>query len=122
MFRGKNIASKFQRSFTGSEYDHVALLLRYGNNELVLLEATGKEGVGLCSWTCFMRNRWHLLYKKLVLRHLEMQRTDKMIDVLEKFVKQVLFYYIISHFLNHLKLGYWEKVFCQHKKAFEEKE
>lgn len=91
LFRGKNIASKFQRSFTGSEYDHVALLLRYGNNELVLLEATGKEGVGLCSWTCFMRNRWHLLYKKLVLRHLEMQRTDKMIDVLEKFVKQVLF-------------------------------
>ena len=70
----------------------MALILRYGNNELVLLEATGKEGVGLCSWSCFMRNKWHLLYKKLVLRHLEMQRTDKMIETLEKFVKQVIIY------------------------------
>ena len=89
LFRGKNITSKFQRSFTGSHYDHVALILRYGNNELVLLEATGREGVGLCSWSCFMRNKWQNLYKKLVLRHLEVQRTDKMIETLEKFVKQV---------------------------------
>ena len=36
-----------------------------------------------------MRNKWQNLYKKLVLRHLEVQRTDKMIETLEKFVKQV---------------------------------
>jgi len=93
LFRGKNLASKVQRSFTGSQYDHVALILRYGNNELVLLEATGKEGVGLCTWGCFMRNKWHLLYKKIVLRHLEVQRTDKMIEKLEKFVKQVRLFF-----------------------------
>lgn len=50
--------SKLQRSITGSEYgiyflyfkkfqlfkkiDHVALILRYGNDDLVLLESTGK--------------------------------------------------------------------------------
>lgn len=34
------MAAKVQRSFTGSEYDHVAMLLRFGNSDLVILEAT----------------------------------------------------------------------------------
>ncbi len=52
-FRGKSITAKVQRSLTGSQYgkfcegfsynwflDHVALILRFGSNDLVLLEAT----------------------------------------------------------------------------------
>jgi hypothetical protein len=76
LFKGKNVSAKLQRSFTRSEYDHVALILRYSNGEIYLFEATGKDGVGLCSWQTFMRNKWHLLYEKLVFRHLEINRED----------------------------------------------
>jgi hypothetical protein len=70
--------------------DHVALLLRYSDGDIVLLEATGKEGVGLCRWRTFKRNRWHLLYSKLVYRHLEYDRTEDLISDVETFVKSVV--------------------------------
>jgi len=90
LFRAKNVGAKLQRSFTGSIYDHVAILLRYNDGEIVLLEATGKDGVGLCRWKTFMRNDWHLLYSKLVYRHLEVERTEEFISEVEKFVKNVV--------------------------------
>ena len=40
LFRGKSIITKIQRTLTMSEYDHVALLLRYSSGRLVILEAT----------------------------------------------------------------------------------
>jgi len=50
----------FKKSFK----DHVGLILRYSTGEIVLFEATGREGVGLCRWKTFMRCKWHLLYSK----------------------------------------------------------
>ena len=43
LFKGKTTAAKLQRLFTRSQYDHVALLLRYSNGKLMLLEATSSE-------------------------------------------------------------------------------
>lgn len=43
LFTGKTVASKLQRSFTRSEYDHVAMILRYNSGMLGLLEATDTE-------------------------------------------------------------------------------
>jgi hypothetical protein len=40
LFRGKSIITKIQRTLTMSDYDHVALLLRYSTGRLVILEAT----------------------------------------------------------------------------------
>ena len=34
--------SALQRTFTGDEYDHVALILRYSNGDLFLFESTNK--------------------------------------------------------------------------------
>ena len=54
----------FQRSVTWSEYDHVALVLKLSDKNIVLFEATGTEGVAVCRWTTFKRNNWHNLYAK----------------------------------------------------------
>jgi len=42
----------------------VALLLKNDDDEVLLLEATGTVGVGLCRWNYFMAKNWHLLYSK----------------------------------------------------------
>lgn len=43
LFRGCTLSAKLQRSFTRSEYDHVALLLRYSNGSIYVFESTGQE-------------------------------------------------------------------------------
>ena len=43
LFTGKNMTSKVQRSLTRSEYDHVAMILRYNSGMVGLLEATDTE-------------------------------------------------------------------------------
>jgi len=40
LFRSRNFASKLQRMVTSSNYDHVALVLRYSNNNIAFIEAT----------------------------------------------------------------------------------
>jgi len=87
LFKTKNISASIQRSFTRSEYDHVGLILRYSTGEIVLFEATGREGVGLCRWKTFMRCKWHLLYSKIMYRKLEINRSDDVINGIEKFVR-----------------------------------
>lgn len=87
-FQSKNITAKLQRGFTGATYDHVALLLRYNNNELVLLESTGVLGVSLCRWSLFMKNNWHLLYQKLIWRKQHFKRRQKFVENLETFIRK----------------------------------
>jgi len=90
LFRGKSFGSKLQRAFTRSKYDHVAMILRYSNGKLVLLESTGTTGVALCNWHDFMGYKWHLLYSRLVYRHLYNERDSNMMEKLEKYVKGVI--------------------------------
>lgn len=101
------------------------MILRYGNDDLVLLESTGKLGVGLCSWNSFVRNKWQNLYKKyfifttkfvnvniifrMIFRQLILPRTDPLIEKLEKFVKvrnNPKTKNIIWKFVDR----YWEKI------------
>lgn len=86
MFKGRSFASKLQRTFTRSEYDHVALLLKYSSGSIGLLEATGADGVSVVLWDDFLRFKWHKLYTKLVYRHLDFERTDDVISLLEGFI------------------------------------
>ena len=91
LFRGKNATSRLQRSFTGAHYDHVGLLLKYSDGSIVLFEATGTEGVGLVTWSRFLKNRWNLLYHKLILRHLIYEREEPTFqENVETFVKRYL--------------------------------
>jgi hypothetical protein len=90
LFTTKNFVAGVQRTFTGSDIDHVAMLLRYNSNEIVLLESTGNLGVSLCRWSLFIQNRWQLLYKKIVWRKLHFKRRQKFIENLEGFIKNVV--------------------------------
>ncbi|CAD8098777.1 unnamed protein product [Paramecium sonneborni] len=47
LFRGQSPLSKIQRAFTGDNFDHVALLLRYNNGELFLFESMGQTSIEL---------------------------------------------------------------------------
>ena len=69
LFRGFEKHSKCQRSLTGADYDHVALLVRQGLI-LYVYESTGKDGVKLRPWRDFRMNLWNLLYDKMSFRQL----------------------------------------------------
>ena len=69
LFRGFEKHSKCQRSLTGADYDHVALLVRQGLI-LYVYESTGKDGVKLRAWRDFRMNLWNLLYDKMSFRQL----------------------------------------------------
>ena len=43
LFTSKTFTSTMQRVVTGSEYDHVGVILRYTNSRLMILEATSNE-------------------------------------------------------------------------------
>ncbi len=62
LFRSKSLGNKLLRTMTRSEFDHIALLLKYTNGKIILFEATGKEGVGLSTWSTFRKNKWDKLY------------------------------------------------------------
>lgn len=42
MFRGQSLVTKLQRAITLSDFDHVAMLLRYSTGRLVIFEATAQ--------------------------------------------------------------------------------
>mmetsp|Transcript_13139 Transcript_13139/g.19170 ORF Transcript_13139/g.19170 Transcript_13139/m.19170 type:complete len:240 (-) Transcript_13139:380-1099(-) len=90
LFRSKNLAAKLMRGLTRSQYDHVALALRYESGDIALLEATNNEGVNIVYWEDFYFNDWFREYDRIVFRHLEVHRTDKMVAELENFLEATL--------------------------------
>jgi hypothetical protein len=89
LFRSKSCRAKMQRIVSRSEHDHIALVLRYSSGRLGILEATDLEGVSIVLWEDFMRFRWHLLYSRIEFRHLELERSDEVLQDLELFIKDV---------------------------------
>jgi len=90
LFKTKHPNAKLQRSFTGSSYDHVAILLKYQSGEIVLFEAASKNGVSLCRWKTFLLNDWKKLYSRIMYRKLVMKRKDNIIGHIEEFVKSTV--------------------------------
>jgi hypothetical protein len=86
LFRSLNLAARVQRLFTRASYDHVAMIVRYTDGEIGLLEATSDNGVDIVMWDDFMLNNWHLLYSRLILRHLEADRNEAFVEALECFI------------------------------------
>lgn len=52
-------------------------------NNLLVLEATAEEGVGLLSWQTFIKRGWNNLYHKISLRKLLTQRNDEFLSKME---------------------------------------
>ena len=71
LFTSNNAMSSFTRAFTWSNYDHVAMFIKFevNNNELYYIDCTSPDGVRLNSWSGI---RKHVgpgkFYDKLVYR------------------------------------------------------
>lgn len=92
LFTGKAFFCKFQQFVTRSRFgdnksDHVALILKFVDDSVIILEATGSEGVALAKWDDFQKNKWHELYHRIVYRSLIFNRNDNDILLLENHVK-----------------------------------
>ena len=90
LFTCNTSGGKLIRTYSGSEYDHAAMVLKFGSepNEVFFIEATGNVGVGLKRFSG-MKHALGNFYKKIVLRHLEWDRPDESLELLEKFVNEV---------------------------------
>mmetsp|Transcript_17538 Transcript_17538/g.29584 ORF Transcript_17538/g.29584 Transcript_17538/m.29584 type:complete len:240 (+) Transcript_17538:294-1013(+) len=93
LFRGSQAGSMVTRTLTGSHFDHVAMVLKFENDpdEVYLVEATGNMGVSLNRWL-FLRD--HIgkgkFYRKVVFRHINFDRGDKMVESLEQFLSEAV--------------------------------
>ena len=85
----KNVlGSWITRTFTNSHFDHVAVLLRFGDSvkDLYLFEAVGERGVRLASW---INTRSELypggFFEKIVTRKLLLEMTGEKLHELDSF-------------------------------------
>ena len=58
LFKSKGAVARLQRTFTRGTYDHVGMLLKFGNGNIGVLEATGGLGVTVINWRVFMTRKW----------------------------------------------------------------
>lgn len=60
-------------------------------SEIFLIEATGNMGVGINRWSSLKEHVGaKKFYDKCVFRHVEIERSDEMIESLEKFLSQAI--------------------------------
>ena len=64
--------------------DHVAMILRFGSfpEDVFFMESTSNYGVQLTRWSSISQHVGNY-YKKVAFRHLEWDRTDESLEVLE---------------------------------------
>lgn len=91
LFRSKGTFPRLIRAASGhGRFDHVALVLRLEGDALGLLESTGNEGVGLCTWEEFVQNGWEELYPELALRRTFFPRSEETLVKLQEWCSQVI--------------------------------
>jgi len=66
------------------------MILKFGSEpeDVFFMEATSNQGVSLKRYSG-MKHVIGSFYKKIVLRHLEWERPDYSLDVLERFLEEV---------------------------------
>jgi hypothetical protein len=71
--------------------DHVGMCLKFDSeeNEIFLLEATSNLGVHLKRFSNVIPHMGGF-YTKIALRHLDFERSDENLEMLEKFIKDAL--------------------------------
>jgi hypothetical protein len=68
--------------------DHVAIILKYSDDSVVLFEAVGQQGVILTTWKFFMERNFQRLYTKVAFRKLHCRRDEEFFDKMEEFVRK----------------------------------
>mmetsp|Transcript_19306 Transcript_19306/g.35560 ORF Transcript_19306/g.35560 Transcript_19306/m.35560 type:complete len:322 (-) Transcript_19306:5435-6400(-) len=90
LFRGCNSLAKLQRAFTRSEYDHVAMIMRFYTGEVAFFEAIQGEGVTMVKWEEFKQHNWHKLYSRIAYRQLSIDRSEATLQKLQDFIDRVI--------------------------------
>ncbi len=90
LFSCNTSGGKIIRTYSGSEFDHAAMILKFGNepDDVFFIEATSNQGVALKRYSA-MKHAIGGFYKKIVLRHLDWERPDNSLDILEQFLQEV---------------------------------
>ena len=90
LFSCNTSGGKIIRTYSGSEFDHAAMILKFGNEpeDVFFIEATSNQGVALKRYSA-MKHAIGGFYKKIVLRHLDWERPDNSLDILEQFLQEV---------------------------------
>ena len=90
LFKTNNPVAQGIRSYTNSEFDHAAMGVKYSSEpwDVYYIEATSNNGVSFIRWSG-IKHAIGTFYDKVVLRHLDWERTDESLELLEKFVDQV---------------------------------
>lgn len=84
LFKSSATTAGLVRTYSNSEWDHAAMVLKFGSqpDEVFIIEATGNMGVTIRSFSRIMH---HIggFYTKCALRHLEWERPNASLDILE---------------------------------------
>jgi hypothetical protein len=87
LFRSSSFSSKVQRFVTSCEYDHIALVLKYGKR-VSFLQATSGGGVEVVYWEDFLQVGDPDV--KVLHRKLEFDRNFEALNKLEAFINSVI--------------------------------
>ena len=93
LFRSKGdgfafFGASITRAVTQSHFDHVAIILRYGDSvkDLYIMEAVGNKGVRMVSWRNVRDQVSDFgIIEKIVTRKLQFQMTEKRLNDLDAF-------------------------------------
>ncbi|CAG9322274.1 unnamed protein product [Blepharisma stoltei] len=88
LFKSKSLKAKLKRGITRSKYDYIAMILKWGNGKIGIIE-TEEQGVRINMWEDFMENHENQKYKRIVYRSLEFDRNEPAMENLEIFLKEV---------------------------------
>mmetsp|Transcript_935 Transcript_935/g.2208 ORF Transcript_935/g.2208 Transcript_935/m.2208 type:complete len:347 (+) Transcript_935:2967-4007(+) len=86
LFHNRSKLSILTRVLINSNYDHVAMVLRYSSGRILLFEATQGSGVTLLDWEDYVQQKSYQGVFKVAYRHLEVELTDEMLKGLEDFI------------------------------------
>jgi len=94
LFRSKHPSGLIIRSWSGGDYDHIAMAYRF-NDDILLLEALGgsfigggkSEGIKMFAWQNFLSERWYDQYSAVVIRRLVGPSKVVKRQIVKKFAK-----------------------------------
>ena len=91
LFRSNDmLAPWLTRTFTQSNFDHVGLILRFGDtvSDVYILEAVGDSGVRMTSWLS-ARQFLGGFFNKIAYRKLQFDITEEKLKALDKFRRNI---------------------------------
>lgn len=88
LFYTNNIGAKLQRFFTNSDFDHIAMVIRFRAGDLIVFESNYTHGVAIYEWKKYVKN--FDLFRKVTFRKLNYIRKAETQKILMEFLRKNL--------------------------------